>query len=391
MNIYSKKFILTIVGLTVVFAIGAGAYFAYDKKNKDKQGIKQEFWQNVDMGNVLFLKGDFNQSIINLEKALSLNLGDANKNNAKINLANSYFYKNKDGDNRIKAVLILKQIVKDLNATNNNKANALRTLGDFYYRDVDANFAKQYIFDGDKFAEILKNSNGNAELAIKKIYEWSNEFNPRAIVYYRLGAWHCCSALLSIEGKNPRLSAETVKEYITIVKEMLRQGDKYFANEMSNDILSKAQQGTAYHLRARALAGLYTYSMGPTKEEIEENYQKAINLYETGDNYISKMHSILTVRFHYAAFIVEFEGKNAVNKIKSIIEPVISGFNNSEIKKADFYNFLKNINEPENNFHYRRRRALLIAKYVPEFRDLLKQLGWTEEQLNIKITPLYEK
>ncbi|MEK7093222.1 MAG: hypothetical protein AAB927_01940, partial [Patescibacteria group bacterium] len=106
MNIYSKKLILIIIGLAAIFAISAGVYFAYNKKIEDKQIVQQKFQKNVEMGNTLFKEGDFAQSIIKLEEALNLNLGDINKNNAKINLANSYFYKNKDGDNRIKAVLI---------------------------------------------------------------------------------------------------------------------------------------------------------------------------------------------------------------------------------------------------------------------------------------------
>ena len=172
---------------------------------------------------------------------------------------------------------------------------------------------------------------------------------------------------------------------------MLRQGDKLLASNIQNNV-SKNILSQAYSLRARILAGLYTYNAGPLKEEVEQNYQKALDLFKDSDNYISRKHSMLTTRFQYAAFIAEFEGKNGTSKIKSIIEPAISGFNDSEIKKADFYdNFLRNISKPEMNFHYRKRRALLIAKYIPEFKDLLKQLGWTDEQLNTKITPIGEQ
>ncbi len=386
MNIYFKKLFFIAVGLTIIIVIGSGVYLAYKQNKKEKTAKEQNVQQVLDIGNKLYSDGKFNEFIVEIEKILNNNNGvidTQQQNKAKALLAWAYFNKNATIDDRIKAVQINKSIINNSSSSERDKANALIALGDYYHRNDDEDFARRYIFNDGEFAKILKESDDNIELSIEKLYEWSNEFYPTAIAYYQIGNYYCYLELLSIEGKNPRLITSIREQYIANVKEMLRQGDELF---------TQTNASYAYNLRTRILACLYAYDAGPTKEEIEDDYQKTISLYQSSERLYTKTNLILTVYFQYASFIAEFEGEKGTSKIKSIIKPAISGFNNPETRKADFYNnFLRNISKPEMNFHYRRRRALLIAKYVPEFKYLLKQLGWTNEQLNIKITPLGEQ
>ncbi len=278
------------------------------------------------------------------------------------------------------------KILKDV-AVNNNYPKVQRAIAVQHITEIidsyPESFAKQYVFVGQPFESFYKNENFG--VALRNLDEWADELYPIAVPNYRIAHWY---AERLIRNKiNPYLSKSKEKQYFDILKQRLERADALFKT-VPMDEWNQDRLLLCYLLKARILEKLYFVNGGDKMKNDARNYfQLALDV---NNKYFSPKGIGLTTPFHYAAFLSETSSGNQadIDKIKSFLEPIYSA---SRDKNSGFFSFLEREKMDTHNTHYHKREILLVTKFNSAFRDLLKQLGWTDEQLNIKIKSLAEQ
>lgn len=291
---------------------------------------------------------------------------------AKILLASAYFSSNRPID----AIKLLKET-----ATNGNYLRSWRAVAVLHLalavNDYPKDFREAYIFSGQPFETFYKEK--DLSLAIRKLYGWSDELFPGVVPNYLIAHWY--AERLIRDKISPYLVQNKKEAYRLILDYRLGKGDMLFA-EVPMERWDQDMLLLSYLIKARILAKLYFINSSDEAKKIEaENYFKKA-LIVAQKTYLPKKMGY-AAPFHYAAFLGEAYGTSKQAEIKSLLDPLYDSQ-----RKPDFFNFLRDAKSSDRDGYYYKREIILAAKFDSRFEDLLKQLGWTEEQLNVKIASL---
>ena len=249
----------------------------------------------------------------------------------------------------------------------------------------DKNALKEYVFVGAPFDSFYKEE--KLGLAKRRLDEWADELWPIAVPNYRIALWYA-NQLLADKIK-PRLSASKKTEYTNVLQQRLERADAIFATVPmeGRDSWDKDRLLLAYLTKAKILERLYIINGKADvadRNEADTYFNLALEVNDAV--FVPKGYGVWPP-FHYAAFLAETGAKNQVNvdKIKSLLAPLYAA---NRDKNERFFNRLKNVSDDPSDEQYLKQQVLLLVQIDPQFRGLLKELGWTEAQLNVKVEPL---
>ncbi len=290
---------------------------------------------------------------------------------AKTMLGVAYF--DSDVPDPIKGARLLKEVSTNENYPKLWRAIALQHLEE-RATSYGEKFAEENVFTGP-YESFYKKEKGGFSVALRKLDEESDSLYPIAVPNYRIAYWY--SKQLLMNQLSSFLSENKKNEYLSVLNKRLHKADYIFATvKMSDWDMDRLM--LSYFLKAQTLENLYLINPSETLlAQAKEFFEKTMEVYENNFELKKKEYN---VPFGYAAFLAEVSGKSESDQIKNLLRP----FYTLDEKESQIYkNFLAPIKDPQQaarSFH--QRELILLAQIDSDFRNTLKQFGWSDEELN---------
>lgn len=321
---------------------------------------------------------EVSKAIPDLETALKLARAPERKAQVKVLLARAYL--EGEAPDRLKSVSLFKEVALDEGAPRVWRAIAsqlLAEVADAYFRKVPL----EDIYSGDPLSAFYQERNPN--LALRRLWEWSDQLFPTVVPNYQIAHWYATQ--LAKDHFFPHLSAGQRSEYAQLASQRLRRADAIFArvppNAWDNDRLF-----LSYIVKARTLAKLSLVSGSADKQRLQkaanEAFEKALDVAQRV--YLPKGLR-RAVPFRYAAFLAEAYGSARAAQIHALLQ-MAALFKAPAERDTFLVNYLTAERGPQHNQHYHKREILLLAKADPQFANLLRELGWREDELGVPVS-----
>ncbi len=260
----------------------------------------------------------------------------------------------------IKAIELYKQIVEDEDNSPILRAYAIQYMGRQYYGSRSEAISDA-IFTGDTFAPMRVA--GNDIASYRNLFEYGSDIYPLA-----LAELYIASGYVSELSLIPTEASEVARDHILkVIKVRLARADQEMermTQSTSNEVVLLPE--TLFQ-KATVLDKLRTVDPAVTKQEVENAYVKALNSYAT---IASNKGEDFYARLYYAAFLAEAYSTTRISDIIAALVPVYDALNSTNPYRAQY---LQNNRNPAAAHH---AKLVLLAKTIPQFKDLLISLGW---------------
>lgn len=241
-----------------------------------------------------------------LEEAVKISdrLNDEQESTAKIMLADSL------GEiDRVRSLELFKEVAINEAFPKGNRSLAINMILDNIELDfIENNFLKSRIFKGGAFGELLQSSNGDVNLAVRKLNEWSVNLFPNTIAHYRLAKWYAAEIYKNTGGNQNALKQE--------VSHHLAAGDALFEKYKNN--IHPTRRGIAYETKARALR-----LSGGSPDKIREYFRLAGVAYLEEPQTIFQIVHLTMMRLYRAAYLAETFGETETEFIRKNLESTV--------------------------------------------------------------------
>lgn len=278
-----------------------------------------------------------------------------------------------DTDSQRKAVMQLKDVLRDPTLTDERRAYTLNRLYGLYYLGRDP-LVGELIFSDDPYQSLLVDSGGDIRLAIRKLAELSDSLFPTTFAKLRIAFWYG-GALID----NKELPLETKVAYGKKITALIKESDELLPEEtrLNSDHGRKA---IFWHFRALNLAALYVAGISTSTDDFEKAFNEVfkLDIPERGD--VNKTVHELTAftHFYYAGFLSEISDKSRANDIRFHAEKSVEIVSSSkEPSKVPFYILTtierdKPLIERDHNYQW----FIALSSASPKFAEYLSQNGW---------------
>jgi len=312
---FNKKKLIGVLLIVFVSAtLGAYFYWHYQEKQKELQlgrdkhsKILQEYAMlNADSVDFLKTSQEFEEIFARHPRAFDSKMSEGM---SKIAWADSLSVIDRE-----KGTEILKSIAIDSEYPNSIRAKSINyIINDFELDFIGPDFAAQQIFKGEFFENFLLDSNGDVELAIRKLNEWSNALYPNIIASYRIAKWYAAQIYKSEVYKNPILAEAKMAEFRDKMNEHVAIGDDLLRRH--GNTTQPRIQGLAYELKARII-----YLSGGDKEGAEELFLMAKEAYNLPPQSIFQRVYLSRSGLYYASFLIRNYGASRAEDIRALLE-----------------------------------------------------------------------
>lgn len=367
----------TLLILTAV-AVAAGALYAYIG-NYFSLGIGgKPLQKDASINNFIEFRdrGEFDKANASLEEVARTTDDPQIKAWAESIIASNSFRQSElRGGEKLEAVRKLKDIANNANLAPWVRAAALNGMLNAYYYDRDPSVVKE-IFNSEPYNSFLVN--GDVELAIRKLAEYSDNISPTAFAKLRIAFWYADELI-----DNKKLSQQMKKEYGAKIISLIKEGDVLFGDEMRRNMhIGYVSRALFWHFRALALSALEVADLSSADlGNFEESFNVALkfDIPERGEsnNYMAEFSAY--VHFYYAAFLYEIFGDTRLADIRMHAEKVLQVISSAKDPQVvPFYKFFmqiekgKPVAERDHNYDFFANLAVVS----PEFSEFLSNDGW---------------
>jgi len=320
--------------------------------------------------------GNYDKAIQKAEEASKeyASVSDTEKLALELKIANLYYNRGGTGDEDY-SIDTQKKIALDSAVAPDIRTAAINNLASYYYEDRSpVTFNK--IFSGE-WASLAE---GNDEkVALRKLSELSYSILPNIGALLRISYWYN-GQLLDNAGS---ITAKQKSEYIVKIKKNLDEIEQIAIQQNAPKNWSKNSYASYLHRRAFSEATLAFITKDETYvKAFQESYNKIIEL---RDEELSRLGStkitetIPYTYFYYAAFLNSIYGSKQEEKVKDLVENVVTVVNESknELGTRGFLTFVKEEwSRPESKRDHNYNFFLELAEISPVFKELLIQNGW---------------
>ncbi len=364
----SNKKKLLIIIVIIFFTVGAFSYLAFNffsKYHQDKnqktselyeakiESIIQNHLKNYDRSNSEKTVEELNQL---LEK--NKNMNPENEAFAKIILGDNYSPKDP-----VKGLGILKEVALNEKYPSKYRSLAINTIIDYYDYLPSNQLFTGYIFKGEPFEGFIQE--GDINLAIARLADYSNELTPNAVAVYRAGQFY------SIVLNNKNISEERKKELLSLVGDRLAKGGQLINSSEENAkwFLTASQRGLALRLQAKTLENLKFFGGQDISDDIIRNiYKNSILLLEKEpvDRHM-KFFSYYS-RFYYASFLSKIDSEKNKDEIKNVLSPL----QDPSVRNYQIFGFLRKLKNETDPII--RKPIDTLSAVDPDFKKLIEEL-----------------
>ncbi len=368
------NFVFASILLLLLLAIaGIGVYYYQSQKESAERQAHEEYQKVTQEYEALTRTNvNFNEASKELEAALERypdGVVSRSRGITKIMLGDSL----SEIDPQ-KGTEILKEVARNSEYPADIRARAINFIvNDYELNFIDRDFAVHVIFTGDNFEKLLTESNGDEELAMRKLNEWSSALSPGVIANYRIAKWYADHLY-----RSPTMPEDKKTELTIKMNEHVSFGDTLLSRY--KNIMAPQRIGLAYELKARII-----YLSGGDTSEADEFYKLAIETYLLPPQNIFQTVYLTRSSLYRVAFLTRNYGVEREEYIKRILNhyyEYLSVPQAPEKRNVRLVSFLiaardsKQMDYP--NVDFNRTDIENIKKYHPKFGALIDTLDLKE-------------
>ncbi len=331
---------------------------------------------------VLHKSGEFEKAITALEGALEDAEESDTLKQARIRaiIAFDKYFKGSP-EQKIEAVNDLKAMIEDTSFSTHLRSQLMNGLVDLITATNDEDFARNVIFTGDPYQNILKNANGDIPTAIRLLYERSIEINPNSVAYLWNAYWYVQQLI-----RNQNLSQEQRTRYLGAAKEKLAEGGALIVRDVAiaeaTTFIPKKSRAIRPYFYQASVAGALAILNEYDAKSAEELFKQTLALHKDEDLAdFAVFDSYLRVRFQYAAVLASIAGKSRQSDIRELLKPMAK-LAEPEGSKYPFK--FKLLNEYQQSLKkdparirfIDYREVILLAGLDPDFKAVMEKIGW---------------
>lgn len=351
----ATKLVIKIVVSIFVIVLGLGVYLVVTSSNKPAPSpaadttTSEEYSRNFEQAEKLLNSGNVEQAkVLYLESLKSATTPvEVSQAQYKISLTETQ-------TDPKSAISRLKQIIADENNTDLDRAYAAQRLGLLYYRNSDPALIP-VIFSGEPYAAFY--TNNDLPLALRRLFEFSSSFYPVALSELRAAIWYA---------QEITLDAQKAEEYLPIIESKLKNADLDI--ERTRYISGPDSLVTeALSLKARVYAALH-------RAGYEYDYETAMQEAMTYALASGVKGADGQARYAYVINLFLYEEDREVD-ILNLLQPMIDNID-------EYPTFKRMFERERNNVLNQKKDLVALGNALPQFKNLLLSLNWTEADFN---------
>lgn len=313
-------------------------------------------------GNAFHYQGNVDKAAEAFREALSSSSSANESGRTKVKLAFQLFQRN-EGDDRIEAANIYKEVIRDNIIHPIIRAHAAFELIEVYGALAkDRELLKLAVFNDEPFSSMLKE--GDMNLAVRRVYEFSNEIYPLPLTQLTIGRSYFSPYL-----RNSNLSADERTTAINRLKLWTEAAEDNFEARLI--YYDKNLKAYAYRLDGENHALLADFT--------DKNYDRAESLYKRALELIAPEKELwsfsegLLVRWDYASLLARRDGDGAEERIDGLLNPLYELPPEFKDRTLFIHYFLS----PENKPVIYRQYIENVMNVSARFKNYMESRGWS--------------
>ncbi len=352
--------------VAVIIVVLAGVYFFYSKISTPLKSERFLSSYNEALAlNSIYGKED--EAIKKFEEALSLAPNAEASANITLMIAINLYIRNR-GNDRVEAISLLKDIIKNSNLSVQRRAAALNGLALVVSNNgIDNEFVKKYLFNDEPYTGYFSQTNGDTWRATRRIFEEADKLYPSISSKTNI-AFMLAVGIYDHGKAEPGISKENTARLIQkyIADSAVTPDDPSFSY---TDISIKADIMTK---KAVALGVSELILHNISQNDIEAAYKQAIDAADSDSSVLLSQIGIFA-RFNYAIYLADTFSNSRKNDILLLLQKIMS---DDGSRYQNFYRHLGVIASYPND-SLLKIATIKLANLSPDFRAFLTRYGWS--------------
>lgn len=263
------------------------------------------------------------------------------------------------------AIPLLKEIAADTENAMRQRAYAVQHLGLIYMMGLgDKEEVTTVIFSDDPYRSFFDENDVMG--SYMSLFEYANSFQPLMVASSYL-AWSTAGQLE--EGPSDQFTDVQVRAMEESIFTNLARAESEMADAALHNEMNYVPRVLA--LKAAVYARLQSAGVEGVEGDYREVFDQALESAMVQGSYEED------VRLAYAKYLLELEGEAAVNKVRSLLRPLIATIEVKEGMRTYFINARGGRSETT-------QMLQRFASVDPDFRNMLISLGWSEADLQVQ-------
>jgi hypothetical protein len=264
-------------------------------------------------------------------------------------------------DDPRQAIDLFKEVATNEQVHPRERAYAIQRIGMIYPQNNDAGLVP-LIFSGEPFEKMYVEK--DVDLAFRRLYEHALSFHSIAIAELRVAMWYANELRRT---KDSAAYASTSATYIPLIREHISRAEADM--KLTSTIAGpKDLIPDALYLKAVLLARLYLAGADNNLAVVETAFQAALDA-AIAQKFPPGIDG--SARFGYATFLAKYTDESRLSDVKTLLEPMITGHDKYPVFELFF-------RTEKNNVRNQKADLVLLSNLLPEFKEMLIELGWTE-------------
>lgn len=357
---FMKSKIIGVIILLIIIIAGALSVFYYQTR---RDAVSRAYREKIISAVNARARGDFGSSIDKLlqaaDQAPTTQFAAIDRFHAAIDLLTR-----EQGDDRLRAVALLKVVANDSSLPLIQRANAMDTLLKIHLVSQDPDFMTAYVLNGPPFAVT---ADTEIEEALRKGYELSFQTYPHSLAAFEIGR----SLWVTLRSKD--IDDSKRQKLITELERWTQKGEELLPGTLKMDY-GDSKLGYIYAVNGLARRALARF--GDQNYELSgAAYLKSL-IYFDRDLSPSSYDMQLSARLNYAGMIVEAHGKKGAKLATEIMAPILNSDGTYQGYPLKFFIVLLKRMAGSDKEHPSRKDIENLASFIPAFRDQLNRYGF---------------
>jgi hypothetical protein len=302
-------------------------------------------------------------------------LSPAEDAQSKLLLSRILLYRVSGSDSPARGIELLKEVAKSDNYPSLWRALAFQRLSDTIKDVVDDQYLK--IITDDAYFKSMRDESYPQGGTVKNLCQASFDLYPLPLCSYRIANFYLYRLLDDKMLHN--LDDQQRKDYLKNAKEKIDMAEKVMSNyplEYQNIF----DRGKGIFWKPFIRTKLYLLGEIDSKDFMiqgDNNFVESISIFNSGKVWPTP-EAFFT--YFYAVSIAEVYREEKIDKVKELTDEVVQRY--KRYPKIPFFLYTRKLADSKYNNTYDVMQFILLSHMNPNFRNLLVELGWSEERLN---------
>ncbi len=357
---------LIILGLLLLGILSGLYYYVYVMSNDPKKDLS-EFVSAYKAFEMPHHQGNVDEAVPALRQLLTDAPTPMWAAQVKLKLAYDLFLRNR-GNDRQEAYGLYKVVASDEDAPPLYRALALTDMTFTVHVVDDESLATTYIFNELPYSQFLEQAGGDVNIALRRMYELSDSIYPNAFAKIQIALLY---ARRLNSGKT--VPEQTREETAELIQKYLKDADPL----LTAVPYEKSKLAQLYLSRATSLGTSERVLRNVSLSDLEEAYKQSIEIAVSAGNEDVHARAVANLaRLFSAVAIYSRAGKERESDVRNLLETVTTNVTStSDVSNDMVLQYLGNISaRPQSDFV--KLQIVALGEVSPEFKDLLRKLGW---------------